>query len=141
MISTDDIKFYSFIAIFVIVVAGGVYLYFGGSKNFTQPKQEVKTTQSQPAQGNQPGTVASAPTGSSVTIKNFAFSPSVLRIKAGDTVTWTNQDSIPHSIKSTIFNSSPFNQGNSVSFKFEQKGAYDYTCGIHPAMTGQIVVE
>ncbi len=36
-----------------------------------------------------------------VTIDNFSFTPQVLTIKAGTTVTWTNKDDVPHTVLST----------------------------------------
>lgn len=76
-----------------------------------------------------------------IAIKNFAFSPEELIIKAGDTVIWTNQDSAPHSIKSDNFNSDILQTGDAYQFKFDTAGSYDYLCGIHPSMKGKIIVE
>jgi plastocyanin len=78
---------------------------------------------------------------SAVTIKNFAFSPSALTIKKGTTVTWTNEDSVPHTIKSDTFNSGTLNTGNKFQFTFSSTGTFDYSCGIHPQMSGKIIVE
>jgi len=39
-------------------------------------------------------------TPNTVTIDNFSFTPATLTVKAGTTVTWTNQDDIPHGIGS-----------------------------------------
>jgi len=78
-----------------------------------------------------------------IDIINFEFSPQTLNIKVGDTVTWTNQDSIRHDIKSNDgdFYSIPLNQGESYSFTFNQPGTFDYRCGLHPTMEGTIIVE
>jgi plastocyanin len=76
-----------------------------------------------------------------IAIKNFAFSPAELTIKAGDTVIWTNDDSAPHTIKSENFNSQTLSTGDIFSFKFARLGTYDYICGIHPSMKGKIIVE
>ncbi len=75
-----------------------------------------------------------------VTIANFAFNPATLNIKAGDTVKWTNNDSVTHRIASDTFNSQDLNNGDSFSYKFSQAGTYNYHCGIHPFMTGSIIV-
>lgn len=83
----------------------------------------------------------SATTANAVTIQNFAFNPATLTVKAGTTVTWTNLDSTIHRIKSTAFNSSDLNQGNTFQFQFNTAGTYDYSCAIHPSMTGKIIVE
>jgi plastocyanin len=76
----------------------------------------------------------------SVTIKNFSFNPSPLNIKVGTTVTWTNNDSMPHQIKSNFFNSDVLSNGQAFSFTFSAIGQYDYSCAIHPSMLGQIIV-
>ena len=76
-----------------------------------------------------------------VTIQNFAFNPGTLTVKQGTKVTWTNQDSAAHKIKSDTFNSPSLNQGDTFEFVFTAKGSYDYSCSIHPSMTGKIVVE
>lgn len=76
----------------------------------------------------------------SVSIQNFAFNPTPLNIKVGTTVTWTNNDPMPHQIKSDTFNSSALTNGQSFSFTFSTAGQYSYSCAIHPSMHGQIVV-
>ena len=78
-----------------------------------------------------------------ITIQNFAFSPSVLEIKAGQKVTWKQNDSAPHSIVSSdnLFTSSVLDKGGEFSFTFNGVGEYGYHCGIHPSMTGKIIVK
>lgn len=81
-------------------------------------------------------------TQSSITIQNFAFSPANLTIKAGTTVTWTNNDSAPHSIKSSSFTSSSnLATGQTYQFQFNTPGTFNYSCGIHPMMVGTIIVQ
>jgi plastocyanin len=77
-----------------------------------------------------------------VTIADFAFSPPMLTITAGDTVTWTNEDQVVHTATSTTgaFDSGDLAQGASFSFTFTTPGTYTYVCTPHPSMTGQIVV-
>lgn len=79
--------------------------------------------------------------GSTVSIESFAFNPATLPVKAGTTVVWTNNDSVAHNIKSTGFNSPTMAKGQTFEFKFDTKGTFEYSCGIHPSMTGKIVVE
>lgn len=76
-----------------------------------------------------------------VTIKNFAFEPATLTVKPGTVVTWTNQDSAIHKIKSPSFNSSDLKQGETFQFQFNDPGAYGYSCAINPSMNGKIMVE
>lgn len=75
-----------------------------------------------------------------VSIENFSFKPSVLTVQVGTTVVWTNNDSAEHNIKSTDFNSPMMKTGEKFEFKFDKVGTYDYICGVHPKMTGQIIV-
>jgi len=80
----------------------------------------------------------------SIEITGFAFSPSTLTIQAGDSVTWTNKDSAPHTITSdsgTELNSQQFSNGNSYSHTFNTKGTYAYHCKLHSSMKGNIIVE
>lgn len=77
---------------------------------------------------------------SNVSIKNFAFSPATLTVPAGTTVIWTNNDTVDHSVNAATFNSQVLHPGDTFSYTFTQAGTYPYTCGIHPNMTGQIIV-
>lgn len=79
--------------------------------------------------------------GDSVVIESFSFNPETLYVKQGTAVVWTNNDSVQHTIKSDNFNSQSLSKGQTFEFKFENKGTYDYSCGLHPSMKGKIVVE
>lgn len=91
--------------------------------------------------GNNP-TSPSAATEADVKISGFAFSPTPLEIKAGTTVTWKNEDSVPHTIVADdgSFSSNTLNQGDSFSFTFEKTGSFSYHCSIHTSMKGTITV-
>jgi len=77
-----------------------------------------------------------------IRIKNFAFEPANITVKAGSTVRWVNQDSVPHRIlfadgaDSTVLAAT-----QSYSRKFDQAGIYDFACTIHPTMQGIVIVE
>lgn len=77
----------------------------------------------------------------SVLIQNYSFSPSTLTVKAGTTVTWTNKDSATHNLKSSTFSSPDLGTGDTFKFTFNTPGTFDYSCGIHPTMTGTIIVQ
>ncbi|KKR21320.1 MAG: Blue (Type 1) copper domain protein [Parcubacteria group bacterium GW2011_GWE2_39_37] len=83
----------------------------------------------------------SVPTNRTIDIKNSVFMPSTSSIKAGDSVTWTNQDTFAHSIKADDFSSSELTTGQTYTFTFKKKGTYEYVCDLHPNMKGKIVVE
>ena len=77
-----------------------------------------------------------------VRIDNFSFGPTELTVMAGDTVTWTNRDDIPHTVVSTdkVFKSKVLDTDEKFSFTFTTPGTYPYFCSIHPKMTGRVVV-
>lgn len=76
-----------------------------------------------------------------VTIDNFTFNPPVIHVAPGGTVRWTNQDDIPHSILCPTLNihSHALDTGDRFTYRFTEKGTFDYLCGIHPHMRGQVV--
>jgi amicyanin len=77
-----------------------------------------------------------------VTIDNFTFSPPELKVKVGDTVTWTNHDDIPHTVVSAgKFRAKAMDTDGTFSFTFTAAGDYKYFCSLHPHMTGMITVE
>lgn len=77
-----------------------------------------------------------------VIIDNFTFSPTPLTVKVGVKVTWLNHDDIPHSIicPALKVTSHPLDTDDSFTYTFAQAGTYDYLCGLHPHMHGQVVV-
>ena len=77
-----------------------------------------------------------------ITIDNFSFSPAQLVVKTGATVTWKNQDDIPHTVVAAgKFRSKTLDTDDSFSFTFAATGDYKYFCSLHPHMTGMIKVE
>jgi 3',5'-cyclic-AMP phosphodiesterase len=76
-------------------------------------------------------------------IDNFAFTPQLLTVKAGTTVTWINNDDVPHLIVNTQnrFKSSPvMDTDQRYHVTLARAGSYDYFCSLHPKMQGRIVV-
>jgi len=88
---------------------------------------------------------AAAPAGAeeiAVKIGNFTFGPQELKVKAGTTVTWTNEDDIPHTVVSpNNFRSKVLDTDGKYSFTFTTPGTYKYFCSLHPHMTGTVTVE
>jgi plastocyanin len=78
-----------------------------------------------------------------VKINNFTFNPPQLTVKTGTTVTWTNEDDIPHTVTSDAqkFKSKALDTNDKFSFTFGTPGTYKYFCSLHPHMTGSITVE
>lgn len=102
--------------------------------------------------GPLPADTASAGTGSAgspvaagtLSIKDFAFTPAALTIKAGSTVTVTNHDSATHTWTATnkAFDSGDLATGKTFTFTFTftKPGTYSYLCSIHPSMHGTVTV-
>lgn len=117
------------LVIVIIVVVGLIY--------FLQQPKIVSDNVNQP---NDSGTGANLGN-HSITIQNFSFNPAELTIKTGDTVVWTNQDSMAHRISGGSFQSDNLSKGQSFSFTFSTAGTFDYICSIHPSMGGKIIVQ
>ena len=73
-------------------------------------------------------------------------SPTLISIGFGDTVTWINNDSSPHTVTSSseegnvTLDSDVLRRGETFSFTFDQEGQYTYLCTLHPNMIGTVVV-
>lgn len=92
-----------------------------------------------PAGGSSGGTTSTS--GTTITEQNFAFSPSTLTVKVGDTVTFTNKDTAPHNVKIDGQELGSQGQGESKTWKATKAGSFPFSCVIHPSMTGQITVQ
>jgi YVTN family beta-propeller protein len=91
----------------------------------------------------QPGGVPSQHSGSPVSIAKFAFIPATITVSTGQSVTWTNNDSVDHTVTSESgrSDSDALSTGGMFSTTFSQLGTYAYHCSIHPFMQGTVVVE
>ncbi len=78
-----------------------------------------------------------------VQIDQFIFAPQRITVKTGTTVTWINDDDVPHTVVSNnkVFKSKTLDTKDNFSFTFVTPGIYDYFCSLHPHMTGTVVVE
>ena len=82
-----------------------------------------------------------------VAIRLFAFAPTLVTVKAGATVTWTNGDDITHTVTSgtPAAKDGRFEArlaGKQASFRrtFREAGTYPYFCERHPNMAGEVLV-
>jgi plastocyanin len=78
-----------------------------------------------------------------VRIDNFNFTPPTLVVAPGTTVTWTNADDSPHTVreKDGKFKSAALDTDDTFSHTFAAPGEYPYICTIHPYMVGKILVK
>ena len=74
--------------------------------------------------------------------KSYRFDPNTIKIKAGQTVTWTNDDNFTHTVKFGGQDDHKVGRGDSVSIKFDQRGTFHYKCSLHSNdMHGTVIVE
>ena len=136
----------------LVVAAGGIYFFWQNDSNSSAPNQATGTTgnSNQIAVGEPNPTTdessqnTSIPKSYDVEIKSYSFSPLTITIKSGDSITWTNLDSAPHTVTSdsgSELDSESFSNGNSYSHTFTTAGTYEYYCNIHTSMKGTVIVE
>lgn len=79
----------------------------------------------------------------SVNIQNYHFSPAILIVSPGTTVTWTNNDNEPHTVTADndSWDSGNIPPGSTYSKTFSKLGAYLYTCDAEPYMKGKVIVQ
>ena len=87
-------------------------------------------------------THAAAPPAAAVQIDNFTFEAPTLTVRPGTTVTWTNQDDIPHTVVANdkSFKSRVLDSDERFAFTFTRPGEYAYFCSLHPHMVGKVIV-
>ena len=85
---------------------------------------------------------ANAAASTSVTIKDFEFSPTSVTIDVGDSVTWNNEGPTPHSATADngSFDTGIFGKGGSRTETFEEAGTFSYFCTPHPFMKASVTV-
>ena len=71
------------------------------------------------------------------------FIPSEITVVPGTTVTWVNNESMPHTVVDVnkSFRSKTLAKDASFSFTFTTAGDYSYLCSIHPNMKAKVIVK
>lgn len=121
--------------IVVVLVAGGVWwMSSSGSQNSVTPSGSMESA---------PTTETSVISENAVILKDFSFNPQTLTVKAGETVTFTNEDVAGHSVTADddSFDSGILNQAERTTVTFDQTGTFGFHCTPHPNMKVTIVVE
>lgn len=140
-------KYLPAIVIAILLAAGVGFALTRSDKKTTDnttsnsTHEAMKKTENK-ASSSTPNSTNSA-TSSAISIKNFAFSPAKTTVKLGTKVTWTNNDTAPHTV--TIDSgdgpkSENLENGESFSYTFEKVGNFAYHCSIHPSMTATVTV-
>jgi plastocyanin len=113
----------------------------GGAQNNEQPAESDSAGGGGGAEKESGG---GAGGGTQVAMKGIKFNPASVRVSAGDTVTWTNNDSVGHDVTGDGFKSGdPGGLQNGDTFKhtFPKAGTFDYVCTVHPGMAGSVKVK
>ena len=81
--------------------------------------------------------------GDSVGMKGSAFAPPNLLVRVGATITWTNDDALPHTVTAgdRSWSSGDLQRGGTFRRTFAEPGRYPYVCLYHPRMVGTVTVE
>ena len=90
------------------------------------------------------GTQATSADVVQVKIANLAYSPETVTIKAGQSVTWTNDDTVPHTVTAkdrNVLQSGTMNAGDTFTQTFNTPGTYEYFCEFHANMKGVVIVK
>ncbi len=92
---------------------------------------------------NEPATSSGGDT-VQVKMKNILFVPDKITARVGQTVHWTNDDSVAHTVKAESgadFASDAIQPGKTFEAKVTKAGAIAYVCTIHPGQKGTITVQ
>ena len=85
-----------------------------------------------------------------VKLLKSGFSPNIVRIKTGETVTWSNESGVDASVNSadhpthkvnSFLNLGIFSSGSSTQTQFLKKGNFEYHNHLIPSQTGTVIVE
>jgi plastocyanin len=87
--------------------------------------------------------IASAGPVATVNMDHNTFIPGEITVAPGTTVTWVNNENMPHTVADSnkAFRSKTLVKDASFSFTFATAGEYDYLCSIHPNMRGKVIVK
>ena len=137
------------IIVIVLAIIGGAIALATNNNDNTNPTNPTPSPTSSSNQNTNPTSNNSttpspqSSTASKVTIADMSFSPSTLTVKKGTTVTWTNNDSVAHTVVSdsgSELGSENLENGENYTHKFDTVGTFAYHCSIHPNMKATITV-
>lgn len=131
--------------VIAILVAGGVLFALTNNSEPAAPTNQSTTEDhSHESSEEQDESTTEESDTKSVSIVSNAddgFAPATITIKKGETVTWTNNDDMPHTVEFDDEESNELSRGDTFSKQFDSVGTFSYECGLHSNMTGTVVVE
>ena len=100
-------------------------------------------TETTSTETNATGGATAGSTPVAIDMVGLKFAPEGATVKVGDTVTWTNQDDVPHNVVASdgSFKSPNFGKGETFTWTATKAGTISYTCTLHPGMNGTLNVE
>jgi plastocyanin len=118
--------------IFAIAFLTGLMLAGGAS---AQTPSATPSMAAMPTPAAEPSAV--------VHIKNFAYVPSSVTVKVGQSVAWVNDDATPHTVTAVdvSFDSGNLDENNGFKHTFVKAGTYPYICTYHSYMKGTVIVK
>lgn len=133
------------LAAVVVIIIGGVAVMAGGNKDSSMPMSSGDAMKTGTSQKTMDTKMTDAVASNTVTIENYAFNAPAVKVKVGDTVTWTNKDGVKHNISpdkpsADFAVGDLFGHGQTYSYTFKKAGTYTYHCDPHPYMKGSVVV-
>ena len=147
MSTKNKVAIFSVLAVLTLAVISGTSIIVVGS---------VSARNSTEQQSSEAGSTSSTAVGKVSIVEEAsemgdqAYDPNPVNVKAGDTVTWTNDDSQIHTVTSVTdssdpntgkeFDSSMLSQNQTFSHKFTTAGEFPYFCQLHPTMVGKVIV-
>lgn len=109
------------------------------------PPAEVETAPVEATEAPKASKPSSGPQTVKVDIAGFKYVPASVKIRVGDTVTWTQVDTVKHTVTIVTgpenFDSGLLTAGQTYSHTFIKRGTYSYKCTPHPNMRGEVIVE
>lgn len=130
------------VVVVLLLVVGVLALYASMNSGTTLTNTTSNNSSNMNANNS---TNSTAEETNSVSIANMAFSPVAITVKKGTTVTWTNNDTVTHTVTEsdgkTGPNSGDLAPGKTYTFTFNETGTFAYKCTIHPSMQGTVTVQ
>jgi plastocyanin len=103
----------------------------------------ITTTTITPVFSQEEGSSVSIAPGAADPNNDLSFDPPQTNVPTGSIVSWTNADSIQHTVTSDeegLFDAGPISPGDTFENVFDSAGEFGYHCAIHPFMTGVVMV-
>ena len=103
----------------------------------------IITTTITPVFSQEEGSSVSIAPGAADPNNDLSFDPPQINVPTGTIVSWTNADSIQHTVTSDeqgLFDAGPISPGDTFENVFDSAGEFGYHCAIHPFMTGVVMV-